>query len=489
MAYEALQASGAVPQAFITSGTQTFTEIGGDGDGYPEPCEHLSFTFPLNNIGGVTATGVSAALTSTTPGVVITPASSAYPNIPPAGSANNTTPFKVVLPCSLVCGSTLHLKLTVTYTGGPSPQTFDYIYSLGGPGAPVTFSYLGPPVPIPDSPGANTPGVTAMAPLLVSGVAGNIFDLDFRIDGTSCSTAAGSTTVGLDHTFVNDLQIGLISPSPGPTNVLMIKRTDAGGNNFCQTVLDDETANPSIQSATTAPFTGTFKPNLALSAFDGLNANGTWNLSATDFFAADTGNIRAFSLIITPATCTTTPCGLTCPANITVPSAGPGGAVVTYPDATTTGACGVVNYSTPSGSTFPNGTTTVTVTGAGGASCSFTVTVLCPTPVAITCPGGISKYTDPGQVTATVNPGVPVASGGCGGLSVTGVRNDGKPLNSPYPIGITVITWTAKDAVNQTAVCNQTVTVMVPSGPRRLVPGEELSSLVNLLVGWMVALV
>jgi len=54
--------------------------------------------------------------------------------------------------------------------------------------------------------------------------------------------------------------------------------------------------------------------------------------------------------------------------------------VVTYPEAGVTGGCGVLNYSTPSGSTFPVGTTPVTVTGAGGATCSFNVTVTSPTP-------------------------------------------------------------------------------------------------------------
>jgi hypothetical protein len=90
----------------------------------------------------------------------------------------------------------------------------------------------------------------------------------------------------------------------------------------------------------------------------------------------------------------------------------------------------------------------------------------------ITCPGGLSKYTDSGQVTAkiTVNPAV--ATDNCGTVTVTGVRSDGKALNAPYPIGITIITWTAKDQANNTATCSQSVTVMVPSSPRR-VPGTE----------------
>ena len=378
MAFQALQFIGAAPAANLNLGTVTFAETGGDGDGFPEPCERLSFTIPLNNVGGAGATAISATLSSSTAGVVINPNTSAYPNIASLGSANNITPFTVVLPCTLTCASTVNFTLTVTFTGGPSPQVLNFSYILGGPGTPVTFSYTGPAVPIPDAADltGTAPGAPALAPLVVSGVAAPIFDINFRFDGTSCSNAIGSTTVGLDHTFVNDLQIKLISPAS--TNVLMINNTDGSGNNFCQTVLDDDTPNPSIQTVVSgnAPFTGTFKPNSPLSAFRGENANGTWNLSAQDFFSGDTGNIRAFSLIITPAVCQTAPCVLTCPSNVTGAAIMSSTAVINYPQPTLTGGCGIVACSPASGSMFPVGTTTVTCTPQSGSPCSFTVNVV-----------------------------------------------------------------------------------------------------------------
>ena len=164
--------------------------------------------------------------------------------------------------------------------------------------APVTFSYAGPPVAIPDSPGANVPGVPATATIAAAGLLPAITDVNFSIGGTACDATAGSTTVGIDHSFVNDLQISLTSP--GGTTVLLIDRTDGGGNNFCQVVLDDDAAAPSIQTAATAqaPFTGTWTPNSPLSAFDGQNGNGTWTVTAVDWFTADTGNIRDVSITI-----------------------------------------------------------------------------------------------------------------------------------------------------------------------------------------------
>lgn len=378
MGFQALQASGATGVAVLGTGTVTFTEAGGDGDGFPEPCERLSFTIPLINNGAGTASNISATLSSATAGVQINSAVSAYPDLAPAASANNAAALVATLPCSLTCGTTVDFTLTVTYSGGSSPQALNFSYFLGAPGAPVTVSYTGPAVPIPDAAdlSGSNPGASVNASLLVSGVTGKIYDLNFRIDGTSCSNAAGATTVGLDHTFVNDLQLRLIAPAAGPT-VTVINNTDSSGNNFCQTLLDDDTANPSIQTVVSgnAPFSGTFKPNSSLSAFRGLDPNGTWNFQAQDFFSGDTGNIRAYSLIITPTDCTTSSCGVTCPANISVPASGPTGAVVNYPEATVTGGCGVLNFSMASGSLFPIGTTPVTVTGAGGATCMFNVTV------------------------------------------------------------------------------------------------------------------
>ena len=71
---------------------------------------------------------------------------------------------------------------------------------------------------------------------------------------------------------------------------------------------------------------------------------------------------------------------LSCPSNITVNNdAGQCGAVVNYPAPTYTGNCGTVTPSQASGTFFPVGTTTVTVTGqrldGTSDSCSFTVTV------------------------------------------------------------------------------------------------------------------
>jgi uncharacterized repeat protein (TIGR01451 family) len=397
-AHAALLNAGATPQAFLAAGTAVPTQVVGDGDAFLENNETWSLIVPLTNSGGVSATAISAVLSTSTPGVTISTANSTYPDLAPSASGNNATPYVFTIGAAAICGGTIDFTLTVTYSGGPSPQVFTFSLRTGSPGTPVTFSYTGPAVPIPDSAGADTPGVPAAATLVVSGVTGNIYDVNFSIDGTSCSATAGSTTVGLDHTFVNDLQLDLIAPST--TLVTVINRTDGGGNNFCQTALDDQSAGPSIQSVATAsaPFTGNFTPANPLAGFQGQVANGNWQFQATDFFVGDTGNIRAFSLTITPAVCNAPvqAQGANVTGTKTVAGAPIEGQNITYTVTLTNSGPGtqqdnpgneftdvlpptltLVSASAPSGTAVANvGTNTVTWNGSIAASASVAISIV-----------------------------------------------------------------------------------------------------------------
>jgi subtilisin-like proprotein convertase family protein len=290
-AYGALDFIGAAPSPFLAVGPATATAVGGDGDNFIEPGENGALTVPLNNIGGATAIGISATLTTSTSGVIITSASSGYPAIGSNGqSANNTVPFAFTVAPTVACGMGIDFSLTVNYANSnEGPQVLTFSFQVGEPATTIA-SFNGPPVPIPD----NAVG-TVTIPIEVSGLSGPIDDLNFRIDGSSCTSDIGSTTVGLDHTWVGDLIITLTSPQG--TTVTLMSQAGGSGNNFCNTVLDDS-ATALIQNIlpTGAPWTGTFKPANPLAAFNGEGGNGTWTLSVTDIFAADGGNVRAFSL-------------------------------------------------------------------------------------------------------------------------------------------------------------------------------------------------
>ncbi|HEX8650555.1 MAG TPA: proprotein convertase P-domain-containing protein [Pyrinomonadaceae bacterium] len=297
------------PAPFIDLGTVTAVDgNAGDADTIIEPGESGNkLTIQLKNSGNATATAVSGKLTTSTAGVTITAGTQAYPNIAAAGSATNAAPFTFSVASTVPCGANINFTLTVTYTGGGSPRVLTFSVPTGKTGTAVTRSYAGGPVPIPDN---TTTGVNISLSIPAGTFTGNISDLNFKIGGTSCTTATGATTVGIDHTWVGDLRITLKSPA-GTVVTLMDQAggVNNSGQNFCNTLLDDDaTTRPSIQSITPAqaPYTGTFQPASPLSAFDGQNPNGTWILNVSDRGAIDTGNVRAFSLIITAKACSTT---------------------------------------------------------------------------------------------------------------------------------------------------------------------------------------
>ena len=105
----------------------------------------------------------------------------------------------------------------------------------------------------------------------------------------------GSTTVGIDHTFVSDLVATVRSPSG--TSIELFAGIDDGSNNFCRTVFDDSAAN-SIENAASvdAPFSGSWQPEQPLSAFNREGADGTWEFNVADDVLFDTGSIRSVSL-------------------------------------------------------------------------------------------------------------------------------------------------------------------------------------------------
>jgi uncharacterized repeat protein (TIGR01451 family) len=128
-------------------------------------------------------------------------------------------------------------------------------------------------------------------------MSGTVSKVVLTIGGSNCSTTAGSTTVGIAHSFVSDLQLTLIAPDG--TSVLFMNKVGGGGHNICQAVFDD-TAGANIQTVLSdqAPFTGTWQPANPFSALNGVDPNGTWKLQAQDFFPEDSGTIQAFSLAI-----------------------------------------------------------------------------------------------------------------------------------------------------------------------------------------------
>jgi Subtilase family/Proprotein convertase P-domain len=304
-AFGALLFIDAAPAPSLAFGAVTTTAVGGDGDNSIEPGEGGSLSIALTNVGGATALGVSATITTMTPGVTITNATSSYPNIGSNGqSATNITPLTFNLANNATCGVVIDFTATVNAANSnDGPQTLSFQVQTGQP-SPTVVSYTGPPVVI-----SSGPPSTITIPLEVSGLTAPIGDLNFSFDGSSCTSAIGATTVGLDHSWVGDLVITLTSPQ-GTTVTLMNQPGGPlnSGNNFCNTLLDDG-ATALIQAITIAgnPYTGSFRPASPLAAFNGQNGNGTWTLTVSDVATLDGGAVRAFSLAFTTFVCSSSP--------------------------------------------------------------------------------------------------------------------------------------------------------------------------------------
>jgi hypothetical protein len=121
MALEAINSLGVAGTANPVIGTITAAENPGNGNGVIEAGEGGKVTIQLRNAGVVDATGITATLTTSTPGVTITqPNISAYPDlVASTGTAVNTIPFTFTVPSDAACALVIDFTLTVNYTGGP----------------------------------------------------------------------------------------------------------------------------------------------------------------------------------------------------------------------------------------------------------------------------------------------------------------------------------------------------------------------------------
>jgi flagellin-like hook-associated protein FlgL len=123
---------------------------------------------------------------------------------------------------------------------------------------------------------------------------------------------------------------------------------------------------------------------------------------------------------------------------------------------------------------YPAGVTAVTwtATDVGGltASAIQLVTVNDTEPPVIVAPASIAVPNDAGLGTAAVAVGTATATDNCETVAVNGERSDGEALANPYPVGTTLVVWTATDAAGNSATAEQIVTVSDVEAPLLALP-------------------
>jgi subtilisin-like proprotein convertase family protein len=131
------------------------------------------------------------------------------------------------------------------------------------------------PINIPDN---NSTGITSTI-----NVAGTKTVMDVNV------------TVNITHTYVGDLRLSLLAPN-GAT-IPLATNLGGSGDNFVDTVFDDEAATPITAGG--APFTGSFRPQSPLTAAEGGSAAGAWRLKVVDTEGQDFGPLNGWTLTLT----------------------------------------------------------------------------------------------------------------------------------------------------------------------------------------------
>jgi hypothetical protein len=257
---------------------------------------------------------------------------------------------------------------------------------------------------------------------------------------TSATSGVGGTTIAgaLDSTASTTFRIEFFS-SPACD--------DSIPNGEGRTFIGATTVNTPLIDCV-VPFNSTFP--VAVPVGSVITA------TATDQF----NNTSEFSQCVTVAA--GPGCTLICPPDLiafTPPASTACGTQVAYLLESTEG-CTAVTCSPPSGAVFAVGTTSVTCTTIGGASCSFTVTVVDATPPTISCPTAVNTTLPRGQSSAVVNYPAATATDECA-VSVLCVP----PSGSTFPAGSTLVTCTATDTSNNGSNCFFLVSLFDAEGP------------------------
>ncbi|MFK5877977.1 MAG: thrombospondin type 3 repeat-containing protein [Flavobacteriaceae bacterium] len=128
-------------------------------------------------------------------------------------------------------------------------------------------------------------------PVTIDNGAANTVSSTFTIvDGVEISDV--NILLDITHTWDSDLTLTITSPAG--TVVELTSNNGGSGDNYTNTLFDDE-AGTSISSAS-PPFTGTFIPEQALSAFNGESSLGAWTLTVIDGAGGDGGALNSWSV-------------------------------------------------------------------------------------------------------------------------------------------------------------------------------------------------
>jgi hypothetical protein len=230
-------------------------------------------------------------------------------------------------------------------------------------------------------------------------------------------------------------------------------------------------ANYTAPVATSTCTTGT----VTTSKSSGLASGATFSVgtNAVCYTATDgCGNTKncCFNVVVTAAAASVVT--LNCPTTVTIAAVvGATSAVANYtaPVGTSTCATGTVTTTKASGlasgAAFPIGTNAVCYTATDGCgttkNCCFNVVVTSAAPavLSLNCPGDMSVIAAMGATSAIVSYTDPVATSTCATGAVTMRKISGLASGAAFPIGTSLVCYTATDGCGNIKNCCISVTV------------------------------
>jgi subtilisin-like proprotein convertase family protein len=197
----------------------------------------------------------------------------------------------------------LGAALVAALTGVPAPAAVAATADAANP-TPIdvpdssVYRHSSTPIAVPDSGSAGT----YPSQLSFSGVVGTVIDVNVRL-------------YGLQHGSLDDLDVMLVGP--GGQSALIMSDAGGGSASGLNLFFDDEV--PSSIPDSTAPASGLYRPTnygagdpfpapapaptgSALSAFDGTDPNGDWQLYIVDDSAGQSGSVAAGWLLVVRTT-------------------------------------------------------------------------------------------------------------------------------------------------------------------------------------------
>jgi HYR domain/Right handed beta helix region/PKD domain len=278
-------------------------------------------------------------------------------------------------------------------------------------------------------------------------------------------TGANQLLLGINDNYYGDnsgsFNVVVTSASSTTMSVTAPNDSSASADVNCQAAIPDYIAGTIVSGGSGSV---TLSQNPAAGTLVGLGPH-TVTVTATDGCGNNSDTVVFTVVDNTPPNFTTASSDITVNTD-----AGQCSARVAFALSTAADNCSNVTVSSSpgSGSTFPTGTSNVTVTARDAAgnttSRSFTVTVVDHENPTFSCPANVNIVDNrTGSCGAAFTPSAPVASDNCAVASVVGTRSDGHALTDLYPVGNTTINWVVTDTSGNTASCPQTVTVSNPA--------------------------